>query len=196
MQNEISLRIHDEPVDLISNNDVAIPINKLNRSKSDGYAGFMSDHLIYSSHKCMAYIALLYNCMLLHGYSPGTLQKSYIISIPKNKQGLLNDSNNYRGISLCNALAKLLDLIVIEKYHYYLLNSSNLQFGFESGHSTTMCSVIHKEIITYYMNRDTNVFCCYVDATKAFDRVHIGIMFKLLLSRKIPAIIIRLLFDI
>ena len=195
LQNEISLRIYDEPVDLKLNNDVAIAINKLNRGKSDGYAGFMSDHLIYSSHKCMPYIALLYNCMLLHGYSPGTLQKSYIISIPKNKQGLLNDSTNYRGISLCNALAKVLDLIIIEKYHY-LLNSSNLQFGFKSGRSTTMCSVIHKEIITYYMNRDTNVFFCYVDATKAFDRVHIGIMFKLLLSRKIPAIIIRLLFDI
>ena len=59
-----------------------------------------------------------------------------------------------------------------------------------------MCVTVFKEIVQHYLDRGTEVFCCFLDATKAFDRIHISTLFRTLLSRKIPGTILRLLFDI
>ena len=97
---------------------------------------------------------------------------------------------------MCNAVTKVIDLIILSKYQC-LLNSSHLQFGFKEGHSTVMCATIFKEVVTYYRNRGSDVYCSFVDATKAFDFVIIGKLFNLLLSctRPLPAMVLRLLFD-
>ena len=39
------------------------------------------------------------------------------------------------------------------------------------------------------------VFSCLLDASKAFDRVHYGNLFNILLSKKLPTCIIRMLLD-
>ncbi len=39
------------------------------------------------------------------------------------------------------------------------------------------------------------MYACMLDASKAFDKVHFGKLFKLLVDRKMPAIVIRLFLD-
>ena len=51
------------------------------------------------------------------------------------------------------------------------LNSSNMQFGYKKGHSTTIYTLIYKEIINKYINDGSDVYSCLLDASKAFDRV-------------------------
>ena len=46
-----------------------------------------------------------------------------------------------------------------------------MQFAFKRKHSTVMCTLVLKEVVRYYMNNGLDVYTCYVDATKAFDRV-------------------------
>ena len=58
-----------------------------------------------------------------------------------------------------------------------------------------MCFAIYMDIITHYKTNGSNVYSCMLDASKAFDRVHFGTLFKLLLSRNIPIGIVRLLLD-
>ena len=70
-----------------------------------------------------------------------------------------------------------------------------MQFGFKSNHSTTMCSAIYREIINQYKMKGSNVYSCMLDASKAFDRVNFGSLFRLLLKRNLPLGIVRLLFD-
>ena len=70
-----------------------------------------------------------------------------------------------------------------------------MQFGFKSNHSTTMCSAIYMEIINQYKMKGSNVYSCMLDASKAFDRVHFGSLFRLLLKRNLPLGIVRLLLD-
>ena len=192
---KLQVKVKNEPTISISVEDVQRAIKKLHRGKSDGSRGFTSDHLLHCSVACISAISSMMNSILSHGYCPTVFLESYIISIPKNNKGSLTTSNNYRGISLCNALTKVLDLIIIDKHHY-LLNSSHIQFGFKSNHSTAQCVTVFKEGINHYLNRNTNVYCYFIDATKAFDRVHFGILFNILLSRGIPAIILRLLLHL
>ena len=65
------------------------------------------------------------------------------------------------------------------------LQSSDVQFGFKQGHSTTLRILICD---------GNNVYSCLLDA-KAFDRVHYGSLLRLLLKNKIPRYILRLSLD-
>ena len=79
--------------------------------------------------------------MLLHGYTPTVLLKSSIISIPKDVKVSLSNIDNYRGIALFNYICKLYDNITLFLNGNYL-NTSDMQFGYKKGHSTTMCMYI------------------------------------------------------
>ena len=89
----------------------------------------------------------LFHAMLIHGYTPVDLLKSSIISIPKDRTASLTTSDNYRGISLFNAICKLLDNVILLLYGDEL-QSSDMQFGYKQGHSTTLCTLIYKEVLT------------------------------------------------
>ena len=52
---------------------------------------------------------------------------------------------------MCSALSKLLDYIILEKFENVLVTSDS-QFGFKKGHSTTQCSFVVNEVIQYYKN--------------------------------------------
>ena len=132
--------------------------------------------------------------MIVHGYNPSDLLFLTIMSIPKDMKGSLAKSDNYRGISLINAMCKLFDYVIIDLYDKEL-RTSDMQFGSKSNHSTVMCSAIYIEIINHYKIHGSNVYSCMLDASKAFDRVHFGTLFKLLLGCNIPIGIIRLLLD-
>ena len=94
------------------------------------------------------------------------------VPIPKgNKDASL--SQNYRPISLAPCHSKVLERILLGKYSDYL-SSSHLQFGFKSGHSTTLCTGLVKNIV---MQRGSSVYGCFLDATKAFDLVDHSIRF-------------------
>ena len=108
--------------------------------------------------------------------------------------GSLHSSNNYRGISLCNALCKLIDLIIIEKCDGYLY-TSELQFAYKRDHSTMLCTAVYKETVSHFLENGSNVYACLLDASSAFDRVHYGKLFDVLMKRNMPAVFIRLLLD-
>ena len=132
--------------------------------------------------------------MLVHSYTPDALLKSTIISIPKDSAASLTRSDNYRGISLFNSICKLFDHVILLLFGGQL-EASDMQFGFKRGHSTVMCSLIFKEIVDHYLHHGSNVYSCLLDASKAFDRVHYGTLFRLLLKKDVPRCVIRLVFD-
>ena len=140
-------------------------LRKLKLGKGDGDRGFKSDYLLH------VLLCLLFKTMLVHRYTPDDLLKSSIISIPKDGTASLTTSNNYRGTFLFNEICKLFDNIILVLYGDELL-SSDMQFGYKQGHSTTLCTLIYKEVAHHYLNSGSNVYSCLLDASKAFDRVH------------------------
>lgn len=146
------------------------------------------------SHRLFTLLSLLFECMLVHGFTPEDLLESVIVSIPKDTKGKLSISDNYRGISLCSCFCKVFDLIVIDLCGSQL-QTSDLQFAYKKGHSTVMCTSVLKDIVANYMSHGSNVYSCLLDASKAFDKMHFGKMFRLLIERNFSANVIRLLLD-
>ena len=132
--------------------------------------------------------------MLQHGYNAKDFILSSIISIPKDIKSSLSSSTNYRGISLFNAIGKVFDYVIL-----FISNTcfqtSDMRFGFKQQHSTVICSLLYHEVINHYFYNGSNVYSCLLDASKAFDKVHYGTMFCILLNKNVPYCIIRLLMD-
>ena len=169
-------------------------MHKLKPGKDDGDLGFKSDRIINESHRLHVLLSLLCNVILIHGYTPTDSLKSSIISIPKDVQAALSNIDNYRGIALFNCICKLHDNVTLLLYGNYL-STSDMQFGYKKGHSTTICTLLYKEIINQYINNGSDVYSCLLDASKAFDRLHYGKLFRILLAKKLPILIIRLILD-
>ena len=56
--------------------------------------------------------------------------------------------------------------------------------------------LILKEVVGYYMNNGSDVYTCYVDTTKAFDRVQYDKLCCLLIERGVPPVIVRVMLDL
>ena len=172
--------------------DVNDAVQELKRGKRDGFSGLMSDHVINACDELFIHISLLLSSMLVHGTPSDDLLVSTIVPIPKGKTGNRTASSNYRAIALSSIFGKIFDKIVLNRYSDAIM-TSHLQFGFKKGHSTTMCSLVVKETIEYYNAHRSTVYCTMLDATKAFDRVQYCKLFRKLIDRNIPAVILRLL---
>ena len=87
---------------------------------------------------------------------------------------------------------KIFDHVILEKYRDRLC-TSELQFGFKRKSSTHACTMLLKEVLSYYANNQSSVYCTFLDVSKAFDRVQHCKLFRLLLRRNVPPYIVRVL---
>jgi len=93
---------------------------------------------------------------------------------------------------LLHTLSKVLEWSILLKYRSSFITSS-LQFGFKQGFSSDLCTGLVKNVIVRYLFNDTNVYGCFLDASKAFERVDHSVLFEKLLSRNLPPAVVRLL---
>ena len=68
----------------------------------------------------------------------------------------------------------------------HLVTSDN-QFEFKREHGTDLCTCIYtvKSVIKYYNVHNSPVHTCFLDASKAYDRVNHWTLFKKLLDRSV-----------
>ena len=138
---------------------------------------------------------MLLSALIVHGCITYDLSVSTILPVPKGKNLNYSSSDNYRAIALSSIIGKIFDIYILNRYNNLLI-STCLQFGFKAGHSTSMCTMILKEALDYYRSNNSTVYCTMLDITKAFDRVEYCKLIRLLLYKKIPAIIVRILLHL
>jgi len=109
------------------------------------------------------YISFLFSALLIHGTAPEEFITSTVIPIPKGKGLNPTDSANYRGIALSSIFGKIFDLFILNRFCDELCTSP-LQFAFKAKSSTSMCTMILKEVIAYYTAHGGSLYCiirCY-----------------------------------
>lgn len=188
---ELKITSSDLDVVKVSPDIVYNSIKKLKKGKSDG-GNLMSDHLISAPCSFIDILAPVFTSLIRHGYMPPCFSDALIQPIPKGNNKDYSLSANYRGIALSSCFSKVIELCILEVYGDHLL-TSQLQFGFKSGLSTTMCTGVLKAVVSRYMNGGSKVYGCLIDASKAFDTVDHSILLGKLLSRGLPMPAIRFL---
>ncbi|CAG9137962.1 unnamed protein product [Plutella xylostella] len=112
-----------------------------------------------------------------------------VVPIVKNKTGLVCDTNNYRPISLATITAKVFDSLLNTQLNKYVKIHDN-QFGFRPGLSTESAILCLKQTVSYYTDRKTTVYACFLDLSKAFDLVSYDILWEKLRKEKVPTALI------
>ena len=110
----------------------------------------------------------------------------------KNKSGDITDKNNYRPIALSTMSSKIFERILLERYDECFDTVDN-QFGFKKDHATDLCVYSFKEILHIYNDYSSPLYICFLDASKAFDKLNYWLLFDKLIQRNLPLPIVRIL---
>ena len=98
-----------------------------------------SDHVVNASIPLEQFLAPIFTACFRHGHVPAAFQDAIAQPILKGADKDPALSSNYRGIALASPFSKLMEWCIILMYAEYLV-SSNLQYGFKKGLSTSMCT--------------------------------------------------------
>ena len=162
---------------IVSGTEIERCIAKLKNGKSNGMDNVSSEHLKYSSLRLASMLALCFTKMFSHGYLPTHMLSVQLVPIIKTKSGLISSKDNYRPIAIASVLSKVLEMIILERIELFVYTHEN-QFGFKKQHGTDTCIYVMKEIINRYQRLGSSVYLCFLDASKAFDRINHDTLFK------------------
>ena len=189
--NGLSQIVDSDSVNLMFT-DINEAIKDMKSGKSAGIDGLQSEHVKHADASLSCLLSMLFNSIFNHGYLPKNIIHSIIVPIIKDKKGIVTNKDNYRPIAITSVLSKLIEIIMLDNLHLYLHTHSN-QFGFKKKLGTDLCIFTLKQIIEFYRDKGSPMYVCFLDASKAFDRVNHWCLFKKLISRGVPFIYIRLL---
>ena len=169
--------------------------DKLKPGKSDPMYSFSSDCFRNGPDSLYEHLAQVLKCCTVHSHISLVLLLSTLIPLVKDKLASINTSKNYRSVAVSSILLKLFDWVVI-----FLdgdsLGLNELQFAYQTGCSTVMCTWAALETIDYYLKNDNEVFTCATDMSKAFDLTLHSLMFTKMLDAGMCPILVRLLIYI
>ena len=157
----------------------------LKNGKSSDDDDISAEHFLNAPYNIFVVLCALFNAMLRHSFVPRQFKHGTIIPIVKDHQGNLGDVGNYRGITISPIASQNFEHCLKIVFHGYLTTNA-LQFGFKSKSSTSHALYCLRESVDYYIRNGSRVFCTFLDASKAFDRlIHSGLFLKLL-KRGVP----------
>lgn len=177
---------------VVHTSEVFDAILKLENNKACGLDCITAEHLKYSSYRLCPLLSMCFTGFLTHGLLPDSITSVVLVPVIKDKAAKLNSLQNHRPIALASILSKVLENILYTRLEMYVQTSDN-QFGFKKKHSTDMCIYALKELVGKYRGLNSSVFLCFIDATKAFDRVNHYKLFMKLINRGVPRYLVRIL---
>ena len=127
---------------------------------------------MYGCPRLNAYLAILFTLFLKHQHVPRKFMQSTISPLVKCKGGDLTGVNNYRAITLSNAITKIFESVIIENISS-TSDRDAYQFGFKK--ATRLLSALVSQnawLIDYYRRRASLVFACFIDFKIAFDSIN------------------------
>ena len=135
----------------ITENEVSSALRKLKNRKAAGPDGIVGELLKVSHEKIIDFLVLFFNTLFDRGIFPDSWCDS--ITMPLYKKGDINNTNNYRGISLSNISSKLFGTIIhhrLQEYVDFFNITGEQQAGLKRGYSTvdhmfTLLAFIQKQ---------------------------------------------------
>ena len=161
----------------VSTNEVVLPVQALGANKTYGLDGIVAEHSLYSSERWCTVLAMRLAGLFVRGFLPDSMLAVVLVPIIKDKTGRIDRIDNYRQIALASVVSNVLERILLERISHFLETCPN-QFGFKQNLGTDTCIYVLKEMVHKYKSLNGGLFVCFLDASKAFDRVKHSVLFN------------------
>ncbi|RUS80216.1 hypothetical protein EGW08_012012 [Elysia chlorotica] len=105
------------------------------------------------------------------GHLPNDMKESVFITLPKTPSA--TECGNFRTISLMSHTMKLLLKIILNRIGPKINKEvGHEQFGFRPNSGTREGIMCMKMVCEKYLEKHKDIYVCFIDYAKAFDRVH------------------------
>jgi hypothetical protein len=151
--------------------EIRAAIKELKKGKAVGVDGLPADFLKIlgdETYRCLEGI-----CMKMYetGTWPKDFTKSIMIPLPKKQNAI--DCEDHRTISLISHASKIVLRILTKRIEAKAIDFiGKTQFGFRKGCGTREAIGVMRMLCERSLEMDNDVFVCFVDFEKAFDRVN------------------------
>ena len=149
--------------------------------------------LKYGGTELTLQLTQLFQQIFKLGAIPKAWKQSTII--PLFKKGSKTNPDNYRGITLLNTTLKLFTKVTLSKLLQYTQPREEQQ-GFRKNPSTTDAIFIVRQIAEKSIEFNHTAYMCFVDLTKAFDRVRLADVIECLREKEVPEQIVRVIKEL
>jgi len=189
-ENEIKNRWEEYVTDLygdISNNNLELPsnedgedllvdeakkaIHELKSGKAAGLDNINTEILKAFDEDSIQHVNQFCNMVYKTGIFPGNLNDSIFIRLPKKPKA--TECSEYRTLSLMSHILRIILRIILNRNKHIIENEiSDTQSGFTNGKGTREGIFNLRTIIERCNDVNKDVYACFIDYQKAFDRVN------------------------
>ena len=171
----------------ITETEIKNILTLLPNNKAPGDDGITYEHVRFSGEVIVKKLVTLYNKIVELEYIPKNFKLGIKIPIPKGGKICASKFDDHRGITLLCSFNKIFERIVLKRLQQKIRCQPHpLQGAYQAEHDALTTSFIIDESIKHCCEENDKVFACYVDVSKAFDKVWInGMLFKLYYNAKI-----------
>ena len=163
--------------DYITSAEVTNQINNMKADKSCGPDGIPPGIYKLLTLDWIILLTSLFNLIFANALYP--LSWSYAKLFMLFKRGNRKDPNNYRGISIINSIAKLLDMVICNRLEQWF-KPYREQAGAQRGRGCSEHIVTLRLLIDYAKKKRCKLFITFVDFSKAYDVVPRHMLFMVL----------------
>lgn len=159
---------------VITHDEVRSAVKCLKRNKAACPSDNMiNEFFIETLDILVGHLTDLFNTVLDGDYFPASWASGFIV--PIHKKGDINDTNNYRGITLVSNLGKIFTSVLTKRVETWFDTNnilSDAQFGFRKGSSTEDAIFVLHNLIESALFKKLRLPCAFIDLKKAFDSVY------------------------
>ena len=158
----------------IEEDEIRMAVKHLHAGKSPGPDNIIPEFFIFGIDTFIDVLRTLFNRLYTYGEFPNSWSESIIVTL--HKKGSVNDTNNYRGISLQNILSKIYCRILVSRLNFYvnMFNKiSENQAGFKAGYSTVDNAFVLNSVIFRALSRKQGkIYVAFIDFHKCLDTIN------------------------
>ena len=158
----------------ITENEIEKALKKINTKAAPGVDKIAATLMCTGKKHLIPLYISLFNKIFSAAYYPIMWTQNFLK--PIFKKGENWDPNNYRGIAIGSALAKLFSLILLERLEESIKKLQPIsvnQIGFRKGHRTADHIFVLQTIINKIVKVEKKkVFVAFIDFEKAYDKVN------------------------
>ena len=162
---------------VITHQDVIEAIDDLSASASPGPDYFPAILLKKGKYTFCHPLTQIFESSLRTGEIPDILKCAYIT--PLFKSGIKSLPVNYRPVSLTSHIAKTMERVIRKPLVNFLEVNGKMnpsQHGFRRKRSCLSQLLEHHDNVLKFLENGTNVDCVYLDFSKCFDKIDIGLL--------------------